>query len=123
LVLEETDMKLDPVLEHALHTVIEAIALDRVKHGMTVGEARVAVKLEVSSQQFEDVLEIICLIGLINLEPVASTPRGGRPTQRILIEPHMEKLKQMRREKDARRAANLEHIAKVFHQALKQMHS
>jgi hypothetical protein len=119
--MEETDMKLDPVLENALHTVIEAIALDRVKHGMTVGEARVAVKLDVSSQQFEDVLEIIRLIGLINLEPVASTPKGGRPTQRIVVEPHMEKLKRLRREKDARRAANLEQIAKAFHRALKQV--
>lgn len=108
----------DPIIRAAVTTLIEAIATDRVQHRMTLGEARIAAKLDIISVQFEDAIEVIRLMGLIDLEVVPSTPKGGRPTQRLLVAEPIEQFKAIRRKREQARQAKLEHVARSFAEAL-----
>lgn len=107
----------DELIRQFVETVIAAIAQGRVKSGMTLGEVRIAAKLETTNDEFDSVIEVLKMLELIELESVPPNPKGGRPTQRIMIAPGFEVLKLMLRRHREARTANLEVIADSLREA------
>ena len=98
-------------IRQAVESVIVAIVKNHVQTGMTLGELRIAAKLETTVSEFNAVIDILKMLELIELESVPSTAKGGRPTQRIVLTKALESLKTMFRHRNEANQTALRTIA------------
>ena len=104
-------------IRQAVESVIIAIVQQHVQSGMSLGELRIAAKLETTASEFNAVLDILKMLELIELESVPSTAKGGRPTQRVVVTKAFESLKAMFRRRNEANQTALRTIADSLRRA------